>query len=444
LGVTHWRFLATLDSKTTVQCAANDGKTFPVGEGPMPPLHANCFPGDTVVSSSSGVASVTKRRFDGEVCVIRTASGQVLTATPNHPILTSSGWVGIGRLGVGDHVVRDRSGKWRAVVDGHGQYVPSTIHDVAESFFASPNVVTVPVPVSAPDFHGDASDGDVAVVGADRSLLAKRYASVAQHVDQVSLVGADLLAPRSRSPRQLFRPSLAPANSLVSRSGKRLALMLRSASHACKLLLRAVAGSTPMTHKELAYNAGGWASEVPSDSCDSDPFVEHADSLDGVDFHRIDRPAGSHGRATAPQEPVDLGAADARLAHEILDGRTGLVSLDEIVDVHREWFAGDVFNMETGRGFYTANGLIVHNCRSVAVPDFRGKPIGTRASIDGQVPAATDYESWLATQSISEQNTVLGKTKAEAWRAGKITLKQMLGRDLQPLTLAELRRLDRI
>jgi SPP1 gp7 family putative phage head morphogenesis protein len=80
----------------------------------------------------------------------------------------------------------------------------------------------------------------------------------------------------------------------------------------------------------------------------------------------------------------------------------------------------------------------------VAVPDFRGKPIGTRASIDGQVPAATDYESWLATQSISEQNTVLGKTKAEAWRAGKITLKQMLGRDLQPLTLAELRRLDRI
>jgi SPP1 gp7 family putative phage head morphogenesis protein len=99
-----------------------------------------------------------------------------------------------------------------------------------------------------------------------------------------------------------------------------------------------------------------------------------------------------------------------------------------------------------GKSFLVGEGPMppLHpNCRSVAVPDFRGKPIGTRASIDGQVPAATDYESWLATQSISEQNTVLGKTKAEAWRAGKITLKQMLGRDLQPLTLAELRRLDR-
>jgi SPP1 gp7 family putative phage head morphogenesis protein len=36
------RFVATLDSRTTPICRANDGKQFPLGEGPRPILHFNC------------------------------------------------------------------------------------------------------------------------------------------------------------------------------------------------------------------------------------------------------------------------------------------------------------------------------------------------------------------------------------------------------------------
>lgn len=35
-------FVATLDARTTPQCAANDGKLYPLGKGPIPPLHYNC------------------------------------------------------------------------------------------------------------------------------------------------------------------------------------------------------------------------------------------------------------------------------------------------------------------------------------------------------------------------------------------------------------------
>ncbi len=35
-------YIATLDSRTTPICASLDGETFPVGEGPIPPLHFNC------------------------------------------------------------------------------------------------------------------------------------------------------------------------------------------------------------------------------------------------------------------------------------------------------------------------------------------------------------------------------------------------------------------
>lgn len=35
-------YVATLDSRTTPVCRAYDGQTFPVGRGPLPPLHFNC------------------------------------------------------------------------------------------------------------------------------------------------------------------------------------------------------------------------------------------------------------------------------------------------------------------------------------------------------------------------------------------------------------------
>jgi SPP1 gp7 family putative phage head morphogenesis protein len=40
--VKEWRFVATLDARTTDICAANDGRTWPVGEGEVPPLHIRC------------------------------------------------------------------------------------------------------------------------------------------------------------------------------------------------------------------------------------------------------------------------------------------------------------------------------------------------------------------------------------------------------------------
>lgn len=61
---------AVLDSRTTIICASNDGKLFPMGQGPKPPLHYRCrsvrvpilkdqyaLGGDTTRSSSGGPVS---------------------------------------------------------------------------------------------------------------------------------------------------------------------------------------------------------------------------------------------------------------------------------------------------------------------------------------------------------------------------------------------------
>lgn len=89
------------------------------------------------------------------------------------------------------------------------------------------------------------------------------------------------------------------------------------------------------------------------------------------------------------------------------------------------------------------------NCRSTVAPivkswqelglDFQELPEGTRASLNGQVPARTNYRDWLTNQTESIQNQVLGKSKANAFRSGRVQIDgfdDSLGRSL---TLSELR-----
>ncbi|WP_448043797.1 phage minor head protein [Bradyrhizobium liaoningense] len=88
-------------------------------------------------------------------------------------------------------------------------------------------------------------------------------------------------------------------------------------------------------------------------------------------------------------------------------------------------------------------------CRSTSVPILRSFrelgidmdeiPQTTRASMDGQVPAKQTYEEWLRKQSTARQDTALGAVKADLWRRGKITFKDLLDQSGRPLTTEQLR-----
>lgn len=91
-------------------------------------------------------------------------------------------------------------------------------------------------------------------------------------------------------------------------------------------------------------------------------------------------------------------------------------------------------------------------CRSYfsyAIKSFKelGLDIGdftptTRASMDGQVPAATNFEQFLSGKSEAWQDEYLGKGKAQLWRDGKITLSDMVSGTGRELTLDQLARFD--
>ena len=90
------------------------------------------------------------------------------------------------------------------------------------------------------------------------------------------------------------------------------------------------------------------------------------------------------------------------------------------------------------------------NCRCILSPvvatfrelgfDIEEPPAGTRASMDGQVPATFAFKDWLATKSHDEQDNMLGPGRADLWRKGKITLEQLIDGHGRELTLDELRK----
>jgi SPP1 gp7 family putative phage head morphogenesis protein len=92
------------------------------------------------------------------------------------------------------------------------------------------------------------------------------------------------------------------------------------------------------------------------------------------------------------------------------------------------------------------------NCRSSTSPvmkswrdlgfDIEELPQSTRASMNGQVPADQDYDTWLRKQPRGFQDEILGETKGKLFRAG-LKMERFVDRRGNELTLDELKRRER-
>ena len=148
---------------------------------------------------------------------------------------------------------------------------------------------------------------------------------------------------------------------------------------------------------------------------------------------------------------IDGSDIDAKIARNILNGNSGPVFVDNIVSIDVSEFDGHVYNLETDCGWFVADGIITHNCRSTSVPvlkswkelgiDLKEFPEGTRATYDGQVPANITYNEWLKGKDSTFQDKVLGPTRAKLFREG-MPVDRFVNKAGDRLTLDELRKRD--
>lgn len=362
-------FSTSGDDQVCEVCAALEGKEYTLDQAEsLLPIHPNCLPGDSLVFAGSGVSAASKRWFDGDVIIIRTASNRELSATPNHPVLTPIGWKAIGLIAKGDDVICDGSRDWSRGAGTYDENVPAMIHEIADAVFRSGEMKSMPVPVSAPHFHGDGIDGDVAYIGAFRDLKPKSHADLFKMRPKIALVMADVmgrLSTRIRSIHKLIKSSLSSTSGLV-RGG-----YLRFSSVIAHLRPLECFGGRMVTNFHAGFDQSfsngisGYASAARYG------FLAFSGNV------RIDAPSKLRVVDFAPrhhvgsENPGDDLVSDAKLARDICDGATGPVFSDKVVSVVVKKFAGHVYNLQTGNGSYIAQGIVTHNCRCILTPVVR-------------------------------------------------------------------------
>lgn len=366
-----------------------DGQVRPLGEpfrvggvdvrfpgDPAAPLRetANCFPADTIVGGAAVVAGY-RQWYVGPMVTVRTRSGRVLTGTPNHPVLTDRGWVALGGL----QVDRDRV---QAVVGEadlagaepgssgapHVQHPPARIDEV----YGALAEVGVAQRVSglSVDFHGYRPAGEVDVVRTDGVLRLDGQPALPEGIGEDVLTESDLRLTSTGGrgcAGELLRATSGTSRGVVGGGGEPSAFVGSGEGQPDAL------GLTPAA---LVIDA---CTAQPSSYGVSAGVVRGGERLDARAVAVLDRqevqvgngPAGAagpaaHGETAAFTQPsVDSRVGDTAGGGEGAQRQGGLaVVAEEVVDLVRaERWSGHVYNLGTLSGYYTASGIIAHNCR---------------------------------------------------------------------------------
>lgn len=310
-----------------------------------------CFPGDTLVTTfsrpiaelpfagassfsigdgfgsgpESSVKWASRRWYEGGLVKITTASGNKLTGTPNHPVLTDRGWVGLGALVEGDNLICYGMSERMGVGNPDINDVPSEIRQVFDSLERVGSVERIPL--RGVDFHGDGQNGDVEIVRAGGCLLVDGQTPLLEPFSQKRFTVANLCF------------------SLIARLG--------SVCHSLIASFGPFRQMSDFAHALSHYGVGG--------------FENRRRVAVSNGYSRPHHPSGFGHAADVNtgilEDRQDVILRNAITASNGLAGFSGEVSADRVVKVdYVLGWSGHVYNLHTHFGYYTANGVIVQNC----------------------------------------------------------------------------------
>lgn len=289
-------------------------ESFRTPDGPYmtAPFGIQCLPAHTLVSPGDWT-TLTRRVFDGEMITINTTTGNKLSCTPNHPILTLSGWVFAKDIKPGHKVVNCAGGERGTVLTyENGKNVPTAIDKIFEAASVSFNASVFEVEISPHDFHGDGSDTEVTIVNPDSGLRDVR--GIPEHFSEGGFeMGTGVDKPFS--PLSHCRELFDSFNGILSRR----------------------MGGSYLIFSLLWRHLGP--------------------------FDRFRFTAGACRNFIFGEKSVDSTARDTESLRELVDRLAPSVSVDDVAGIDREPFCGHVYNLETRSGAYVAENILTHNCR---------------------------------------------------------------------------------
>lgn len=327
LGIERYTWNTSHDERVRPSHAELDGEVFEYADPPVtneegdvnnPGEDYNCVPEECGVSLHSSAKKAFRRWHSGELTEIVTDAKEPLRVTPNHPVLTTRGWVPAHLLKVGDYLIE------ATFQDIKGSITNPERGDIlAKEIFGSFKNVGLQhrVPGRASWFHGDSGREEIDVIEINRHLLFDKMASKPQGV------GNDILA---RPPQ----PTLAKSHLSSSR--------ITSAASADGVM-RSAGQTRPFR------NAG----------------IFHPQE------HRV--AAVANGNTVLDQDLSDRRSGNIESLSDSLLARSVVVEPDyfmfrKVKRIRIKQWSGWVHNFETMTGWFSSVNLIIQNCRCADIP----------------------------------------------------------------------------
>ena len=390
--------------------------------------HAGCVLPDTVLGAI-GVKSLLRRKFEGDVIDITTRGGRHLSVTANHPILTVNGWVKAGLLHDGDALLCGFAG------EGHDFGVPS-VDDrppSAEQVFEALRLLDSSYPggveVSSADFYGETvANGDVEVIDVNRLLEGHIVPVVHESLgDESFSIGA--LFERCKSLNGAGAANFGDGARPLSSCG-----VMRGLCLSCPVLRGHLGGAdetglgvaAPMDTSVVEPSVN----DLPGDAVSLGQLQDALAALISLDeIGRCGDAARAYLDSIAFENSEGLLVRDSKLFGNCLDALPSGIEIDYVSVANTRHFVGHVYNLSADGHWYTANGIITHNCdcRIVAgwdgmeVEDYDPRSIYDRwqDAIDAKAKERAERNGTTVSEERAAIMAAYGRAAKNAKRAGR-------------------------
>lgn len=342
------------------------------GERGFPGQLINCHPGETLVKSFSAINKLYRSLYSGELVVLVSDDGVVLKATPNHPVLTDSGWKAIKDVNLGDYL-------FHAVKHG-SDLLESDVKNANPKFVEFFEAASLFVGINRADasgtgleFHGDITDEKIEVIDINGGLSNVLDSFACEAACKLILSWADenahTFALGDCSPAKLVMRSFGFPDGLIGSLGSALTILkggfagaddarLALCADIDSKLLEPEADNIPghsviFGQLKLAYAAGVFDGDL---LCRE--FLSACSQwLAPRDF-----------KAISAESLGEIIGVDSKLNGDLPESLNAIKKGFRVREKGFSEYSGHVYNLETDSGWYDANGIITHNCRCTMVP----------------------------------------------------------------------------
>jgi HK97 family phage portal protein len=335
-GVTTKQWLTARDAAVRDTHREVDGQEVPLdgtfvvgghscrapGQTGVPEEDINCFPAGTAVQGR--IVAALRANYLGKMVEVTTRSGAKLTVTPNHPVLTTVGFIPAGLLCEGQYLLCHGSvgdaTRCAPFEEKKDQQAPAAIEDVFDTLSAHGWMLRRNATRNDLDGDGLFFKDQIEVVGSARELSPWTKAMGKESAVHRVLVGAHVRA--------------------VQEAGKRA----RS---------EFFGGTLPTSHS--LPGSAALALDKALVGLDGGPFEEF----------RIG-PAAKIDARLAKRAGQDI-SSDSALVRQLLHGHSGAIALDQVTKVRQFDFSGHVYDLQSTGGWIVADGIVTSNCRCTTI-----------------------------------------------------------------------------